>query len=670
MTCNMNEGLKRFVPIKERREARKRKLPLEIRKQINIRNKLWRRYKLTVRNEDWVNYKQRRNEVKSRIREWESELERERIAEFKGNERKFYGYVRNKQKVKSRIDFIKKSNDELTSSELETAERLNEFFKSVFVEEGDFAEDEVREVERTINLVEIQNEDVMKKINNLKENKAQGPDQMSPKVIKECKEKLCPAFTILFNKSMEEEKLPKIWKAANVTPIFKGGDKTEAGNYRPVSLTSVPCKMMESIVVDKVKEHLKSIGVPRDIQHGFVSGRSCLTNLLTSLESWTKEVDEGYPVDVIYLDIAKAFDSVPHQRLKLKMKRYGLEGKVLGWLSDFLTERKMRVCVNGNESSWCSVTSSVPQGSVGGPMQFSLFLDDMADEIVNRIIQFADDTKLWRRMRNELDRESLQKDLEALSSWSERWKLKFNPKKCKVLHIGRGNEKFEYTMREKGETVILGETTIEKDLGVMISNDLKVSEQCNKAAKKAMRILGMIKRSFKNLDEVSLKTLYCSFVRPHLEYCIQAWSPYLVKDITVLEKVQRRATKLVARLKNLPYEERLTRLNIYPLEQRRLRGDLIETYKILTGKEDVDASEFFQRAIKTDLRGHEWKLFRQRSRLNVRKHFFTQRVVNFWNALPSDVVKANSTNTFKNRIDKHWRGKKWTDIKAQGLYLP
>ena len=114
----------------------------------------------------------------------------------------------------------------------------------------------------------------------------------------------------------------------------------------------------------------------------------------------------------------------------------------------------------------------------------------------------------------------------------------------------------------------------------------------------------------------------------------------------------------------------MTRLNIYPLEQRRLRGDLIETYKILTGKEDVDASEFFQRAIKTDLRGHEWKLFRQRSRLNVRKHFFTQRVVNFWNALPSDVVKANSTNTFKNRIDKHWRGKKWTDIKAQGLYLP
>ena len=250
--------------------------------------------------------------------------------------------MRSKQKVKSRIDFLKKGNGEMTSSELETAEVLNEFFRSVFVVEGECFEDERTEVEMKINSVEILLEDIMKKINNLKENKAQGPDQMSPKVIKECKEMLGPAFTILFNKSMKEEKLPGVWKAANITPIYKGDDKSEAGNYRPVSLTSVPCKMTESIVVDKVKEHLKAVGVPGSIQHGFVSGRSCLTNLLTSLEDWTKEIDDGYPVDVIYLDIAKAFDSVPHQRLKMKMKRYGLEGNVLGWLSDFLARGATR----------------------------------------------------------------------------------------------------------------------------------------------------------------------------------------------------------------------------------------------------------------------------------------------------------------------------------------
>ena len=132
-------------------------------------------------------------------------------------------------------------------------------------------------------------------------------------------------------------------------------------------------------------------------------------------------------------------------------------------------------------------------------------------------------------------------------------------------------------MNENTDTVILGETTVEKDLGIMISNDLKVSEQCGRAAKKAMRILGMIGRTFKSLDDASLKTLYCSFVRPHLEYSVQAWSPYLVKDIATLEKVQRRAMKMVPKLRKLPYEERLEKLNLYPLEQRRLRGDLIET---------------------------------------------------------------------------------------------
>ena len=140
----------------------------------------------------------------------------------------------------------------------------------------------------------------------------------------------------------------------------------------------------------------------------------------------------------------------------------------------------------------------------------------------------------------------------------------------------------------------LEETVLEKDLGVLISRDLKVAEQCSKAVKKAMRVLGLIKRSFKNLDEESLKTLYCLYVRPHLEYCIQAWSPYFMKDIEKLEKVQRRATKLVWKLKNLPYEERFKKLNLYPLEQRRLRGDLIETYKILTGKENLDCENFLK----------------------------------------------------------------------------
>ena len=286
----------------------------------------------------------------------------------------------------------------------------------------------------------------------------------------------------------------------------------------------------------------------------------------------------------------------------------------------------------------------------------------MPNEVNNRLIQFADDTKIWKIIRSINDRDSLQNDLNSLTKWSKKWLLRFNPKKCKVLHLGHNNPKFKYTMDEQ----VLEETFMEKDLGVLISNDLKCGEQCNKSAKKAMRVLGMIKRSFKHLDEESLKLLYCSFVRPHLEYCIQAWSPYFKKDIDTLERVQRRATKLIPRFKKLSYEERLERLKLIPLEQRRLRGDLIETYKILSNKVDVNRKIFFQLADTVNLRGNSMKLYKQRSRLIARQNFFSQRVVDFWNDLPNYTVQAPSVNSFKARLDKHWSLKKWNDIKAQG----
>ena len=191
----------------------------------------------------------------------------------------------------------------------------------------------------------------------------------------------------------------------------------------------------------------------------------------------------------------------------------------------------------------------------------------------------------------------------------------------------------------------------EKDLGVWIGKDLKWSKQCSSAAQKAMSVLGMIKRSFSFIDVESFKILYNTYVRPHLEYCVQIWNPYLKKDIACLEKIQKRATRLVHGLEKMSYEDRLEALGLYSLQRRRLRGDLIETYKILTGKENIDSSHLFQKANTTDLRGHSLKLYKKRSRLDVRKYFFSQRIVNYWNRLPNDIVTAATTSSFKNRLD-------------------
>ena len=192
---------------------------------------------------------------------------------------------------------------------------------------------------------------------------------------------------------------------------------------------------------------------------------------------------------------------------------------------------------------------------------------------------------------------------------------------------------------------VLGEEEImtakeEKDLGVYITDDCTPSLQCTKAATKAMTSLRIIKRTFKHIDKESFPILYKAYIRPHVEYCVQAWNPYLVKDIKAIEKIQRRATKLVPSLREKPYQDRLEELNLYPLEIRRLRGDLIVVFKILNGLEDIQPDQLFTRSHNTRTRGHNFKLFKRQLKkgLNLRKFFFSQRVVDVWNNLP-EVVK-------------------------------
>ena len=220
------------------------------------------------------------------------------------------------------------------------------------------------------------------------------------------------------------------------------------------------------------------------------------------------------------------------------------------------------------------------------------------------------------------------------------------------MHIGH-NHSTKYHIEQDNQTYDLDSVDEEKDLGVITTHDLKFSKQCNEAAKKAMRVLGLVKRYFRNLDIATFRLLYKSFIRLHLEYSVQAWSPCLRSDIDCLEKVQRRATKLVQGFQNMCYEERLRRLDLTTLEKRRIRGDLIETFKIVTNRENIDSRQFFTvRESLHELRGHRYTLYKPQCHLSVRQHFFSHRVINSWNSLPDDVVSATSVNSFKSRVDK------------------
>jgi len=267
---------------------------------------------------------------------------------------------------------------------------------------------------------------------------------------------------------------------------------------------------------------------------------------------------------------------------------------------------------------------------------------------------FADDTKIWSKIRTEKDSVGLQQDLYSSLEWNSEWLMGYNKTKCKVMHVGHRLDT-HYYLEENGTKIELENTVEEKDLGIVVTSDLKVGAQCRKAASKAMSILGMIRRGFNQIDGDDFQILYKTYVRPCIEYCVQAWSPYLSKDIQCLERVQRRATKMVHGLKEAAYEDRLRSLGLTTLEQRRLRGDLILTYKLLTNKMEVDASQFFQPRNDThNTRGHRLKLFVPSVRTCVRRNSFSQRILEHWNKLPSEVVDADSVNTFKNLLDRHW----------------
>ena len=490
---------------------------------------------------------------------------------------------------------------------------------------------------------------VASKINNMKENKSPGVDGLSPKILKETVEQISKPLAHVFNMSLQEGIVPVEWKVANIIPLFKKGSRNKSVNYRPVSLTSVICKLLETIIRDHMMDFLVKHKLINTSQHGFLKARSCLTNLLCFFEEITKWVDDGSPVDVIYLDFQKAFDKVPHQRLILKLKSHGMGNSIINWIEQWLTDRRQRVIVDGEVSSWKSVLSGVPQGSVLGPILFLVYINDLEEGVTGNILKFADDTKLFTKTKEIGDKQNLQDDIDKLVKWSEKWQMLFNFGKCKCLHIGPGNTSMNYEM---GGT-ILSTTVKEKDLGVTMDANMKVSEQCRIAASKANQVLGMIRRNITYKDKSLIVPLYKAIVRPHLEYCIQAWSPYLRKDIDMLEKIQRRATKLIPGLRDLRYEERLKECGLTTLETRRLRGDQIEVFKILNGYENIDSNIFFEIKESKITRGHNYTLVKKQSRLDVRKYSFSQRTINVWNKLSTDCVHASSVNMFKNKIDKY-----------------
>ena len=383
-------------------------------------------------------------------------------------------------------------------------------------------------------------------------------------------------------------------------------------------------------------------------QHGFRQNHSTVTQMLKFVDYVTGTLDDPQipQVDAIYLDFEKAFDKVCHSKLLKKIFSVGIRNNFLSWIESFLSNRTQFVEIDGTCSSVEDVTSGVPQGSVLAPILFLIYISDINSCLKScQLKTFADDNTIFAAISDQNDAQSLQIDLGSILLYSEQWQLKLSVEKCNSLSFGRRPKiDFQYELNNHK----LEKKSEVKDLGFHLDKDMKFSRHCDILANSAKKRCCLIRRSFVTNSHDFLTKIFNCYVRPILEYGSPVWSPYLLKDIDTIESVQRAYTKRYPGLWDIPYKKRLKILKIDPLELRRLRSDLFESYKILKSLHPI-GPDFFIRS-----RSHTRQEFVVKDGIcDVRRHFLCNRMVPLLNNLPHHVFDAESLVIFKKSLHKY-----------------
>ena len=640
----------------------------ELKRARNKKKRYWRLYKQNIHNKNhYTKYTKTRNQVRNLSRKLFEQHEEAVAAASKLNPKRFWNYASARKPGRHSVTRLK-DNDRIIDDPIEIANAVNRQFTSVFTppDNAPLPDPPTYTIITPMPPITVNRVDVEARLKKLNPNKSVGPDGVHPRLLKELHVELSGPLTHLFQKSLDEKCISQDWRMAHITPIHKGGSKEDASNYRPISVTSAVGKLLEAIVNTAILKHLTTNKLFSSCQHGFRSGRSVETNLIDSYNYITDLLDQGFPVDIILLDLAKAFDKVCHKRLRIKLQAIGVSGGVVEWVMQFLTDRKQTVKVFGEDgrtffSEVAAVGSGVPQGTVLGPTLFNIYINDVPKILNNKVSLYADDSKLIGRADTAENIKSIQLDLDTFTHWTNIWRLEFNASKCKTLHLGKKNPHTQYHMDcRDGSRNAISSSHAERDLGVLVDDELKFHIHAQATIAKANQTLGLIKRTFTSRSPTVMTKLYKSLVRPRLEFGMCIACPINKTDQAALESVQRRATKCIRDLYDVPYPSRLRKLRIPSLTYRRKRGDVITAYKLLNAEDTIPG--LFQPDNSNRTRGHSQKLFRKRANTRLRNKFFSNRVVSLWNSLSEKTVTSTSVDAFKSSVDREWLNKPWCTI--------
>ena len=511
--------------------------------------------------------------------------------------------------------------------------------------------------------------DILKQIN---PNKSQGPDNISGRVLKNCAMSISYPLTILCNICFRTGSLPDEWKTANVVPVHKKGDKNCVENYRPISLTSIVSKIFERCIRDEIYTHCRDR--IHDTQHGFLPYKSCSTQLLPFSHDILLGLNSCELIDIVYFDFAKAFDSVNHDIILYKLKnQFGIDGLMLKIIKEYLKGRNQRLVINGTLSSPLAVKSGVPQGSILGPLLFVLFINDMQTKMSEKtkIALYADDTKIWRRIRTPEDHHILQSNINALNEWASLNKMKLHPEKCKILSV---NNFYRNLFRElpfyffpyQLHNTILDYTPEEKDLGVLVTSKFSFKSHQTFILNKAVTQFDILRRTchFVN-DTRKRRTLYISLVRSLSSHCSQIWSP-VGPAIEPFEAFQKRCVKWIHKESFTHYNEReyidkLKSIEILPMKYCFLRNDLLLFFKIIHEIVPIamppEITKFNPRTRSNSNNLYKYQLHENvmNTKRFISNSFFVRSMTQ-WNHLPDTIRVIANFTSFESAVDEHlWR---------------
>lgn len=521
------------------------------------------------------------------------------------------------------------------------ADNFRDSYKAFY---GTCPEIQMHDVDPVAELV-ISEDVLLTALSNLDVSKGAGPDLLPPVLLQRCRRGLVTPLSILFNGCLRDGIFPDLWKISHIVPIFKKGCKTDVGNYRGVAIQSAVPKLLESIVNDVVVSHSQNCVSPT--QHGFVRGKSTLTNLIEFNYFAKESMEDGFQTDAFYVDYSKAFDRVPHGVLAVVFDAFQVKGALYQFLMSYLSGRKQYVKIKGMFSPPIEVTSGVPQGSHIGPTMFVLYINSLPT-YVSAVSQlgYADDFKFFTRVSSLQDCSKLQDAIDQVDLWSGLFGLDINEDKCMVMSHGRKTLPVVCQYRLRGST--LRRVTEFNDLGVTFDTKGTFKAHISLKTSKCLSLLGFVKRTCVGFKEsTTLQSIFTAYIRSNAEYASPVWSPYQSTYVSCIERVQRRFTRYsLMKTRQFtyedmpPYEVRCGLLKLSTLENRRILQRMSFAYDVLTGGVNCEfvRCKFVLNQVRENARS--WEVFAVPfHRTDYGKHEAITAMIRLWN----EFLKADRT---------------------------